>query len=170
MALSYSNDLTWADVFVEPYVHGASDFRVRQVTADMAYSSHANYELVRQLGAELFVPFKSNTVPARADGSAWSEAWQVFNDQLDKFNDEYHRRSNVESTNSSLKRKFPAQLRSKSFQGQFNELLCKLVAYNLVAVAREVRMLGIVPDFPSEVGLLKGSIQAFSEAPRREAA
>ena len=148
----------------------ARHFRVRQVTADMAYSSHANYELVRQLGAELFVPFKSNTVPARADGSAWSEAWQVFNDQLDKFNDEYHRRSNVESTNSSLKRKFPAQLRSKSFQGQFNELLCKLVAYNLVAVAREVRMLGIVPDFPSEVGLLKGSIQAFSEAPRREAA
>ena len=69
-----------------------------------------------------------------------------------------------------MKGKFPAQLRSKSFQGQFNELLCKLVAYNLVAVAREVRMLGIVPDFPSEVGLLEGSIQAFCEVPRRTAA
>ena len=30
-----------------------------------------------------------------------------------------------------------------------NELLCKLIAYNLVVSAREMRMRGIRPDFPS---------------------
>ena len=39
-----------------------------------------------------------------------------------------------------------------------------------MANTKEVSMLGIVPDFPAEVGLLEGSIQAFCEEPRRAAA
>ena len=41
--------------------------------ADMAYSNRLNHELARELGFELFVPYKSNTVVPPDDGSAWSE-------------------------------------------------------------------------------------------------
>ena len=142
-------------------------FNVRHVTADKAYLSHFNFELARQLGGKLLVEFKSNTVPARDDGSAWSEAWQFFSEQPGQFDDEYHLRSNVESTNGAMKAKFPAKLRSKSFVGHFNELLCKLIAYNIVAVSREVRMRGIMPDYPAEIGLLEGPVRALREETRR---
>ena len=141
-------------------------FNVRNVTADMAYLSRFNFELARQLGGKLLVEFKSNTAPARDDGSAWSEALKYFREELGLFKEEYHLRSNVESTNGALKAKFPAKLRSKSFVGHFNELLCKLIAYNIVAVAREVRMRGITPDYPAEIGILEGPIRALVEKTR----
>ena len=74
------------------------------VLADMACSSRVNHDLVRRLGAKLLVPFKSNAAPAADDGSAWSDALQFFNSFPDVFNDEYHQRSNVESTTSSLEK------------------------------------------------------------------
>ena len=74
--------------------------------ADMAYSSRLNHELARELGFALFVPYKANTVPPADDGSAWSRDWQVFHLLPEFFYAIYHKRSNVESTNSSLKRLF----------------------------------------------------------------
>ena len=152
--------------FRELVTSTAQHFKMSKVQADMAYSSRVNYDLVRRLGAELYVPFKSNTVPVVDDGSAWSDALQFFNNFPDAFNDEYHQRSNVESTNSALKRKFPAQLRSKAFSGHVNEILCKIIAYNLGVVGREMRMRGVVPDFPKEVYMLENSVKALNEEPR----
>ena len=156
--------------FRELVTSTAQHFKMSKVQADMAYSSRVNYDLVRRLGAELYVPFKSNTVPVVDDGSAWSDALQFFNNFPDAFNDEYHQRSNVESTNSALKRKFPAQLRSKAFSGHVNEILCKIIAYNLGVVGREMRMRGVVPDFPKEVYMLENSIKVLNEESRALAA
>ena len=50
--------------------------------------------------------------------------------------------------NSSLKRLFPAELRTEEFEGYINELLSKLIACDLVVCVREIRMRGIAPDFP----------------------
>ena len=72
----------------------------------------------------------------------------------------------MESTNSALKRKFPVQLRSGEFSGHSNELLCKIIAYNLVTVGREMRIRGVVPDFPTEVHMLENSVKALNEEPR----
>ena len=54
--------------------------------------------------------------------------------------------------------------------GHVNELLCKLIAYNLVVSARKMRMRGIVPDFPSEVPLLEDVLRGMVEAPVLRAA
>ena len=55
-------------------------FDVLRVMADMAYSSRLNHKLARELGFELFVPYKSNTVTPPDDGSAWSEDWRRFHE------------------------------------------------------------------------------------------
>ena len=54
----------------------------------------------------------------------------LWKDNEELFLKHYHQRSNVESTFSMMKRKFLPYVRSKSDQGQFNEILCKVVCHN----------------------------------------
>ena len=61
-------------------------------------------------------------------------------------------------------------LRSEEFDGHVNELLCKLIAYNLVVCARQMRMRGVVPDFPSEIPLLEDVVRRMVEVPVLRAA
>ena len=143
----------------------AEHFDVRRMMADMAYSSRLNHQLAQDLGFAFFVPYKSNTVTPADDGSAWSRDWQLFDLLPAFFYEAYHKRSNVESTNSSLKRLFPAELRSEEFEGHVNELLCKLIAYNLVVSARAMRMRGVRPDFPSEIPLLEDVVRGWLKSP-----
>jgi len=59
----------------------------------------------------------------------------------------YHKRSNVESTFSMIKRKFGDSLRSKTDTAMVNETLCKVLCHNLVVVIHEMYELGIEPVF-----------------------
>ncbi len=65
----------------------------------------------------------------------------------------YHRRSNVESTFSAIKRKFGAGVRSKLPAAQFNEVLLKCLCFNLSMLVHSIHELGIEPKFwmPKEV-------------------
>ena len=53
----------------------------------------------------------------------------------------YHRRSKVESVNSAIKRRFGEALRSRGATSRVIELLCKLVAYNLVVLVQRIHFL-----------------------------
>jgi hypothetical protein len=55
--------------------------------------------------------------------------------------------SNVESTNAAIKRKFGETLKSKNQIAQVNELLAKIIAYNLTVIIHEMYENGISPDF-----------------------
>ena len=59
----------------------------------------------------------------------------------------YHKRSNVESTFGAIKQKFGETLRSKNTTAQINELLCKIIAYNITVLIHEMFEHGIVVDF-----------------------
>jgi len=61
----------------------------------------------------------------------------------------YHKRSNVESTFVSIKRKLGDTLKSKNSTSQINELLCKIIAYNITVLIQEMYELGIEPNFIS---------------------
>ncbi len=63
------------------------------------------------------------------------------------FKSHYHRRSNVEATFSMIKRKFGERLRSKTRTAQINEVLCKVLAYNLCCVIQSMYELGVDADF-----------------------
>jgi transposase len=145
-------------------------FDIVKVMADMSYSSRSNHQLARDLGFEIFVPYESNTVEPPDDGSGWTEDWRRFRDDPEGFFREYHRRSNVESSNSSIKRLFPSELRSETFAGHVNELLCKLICYNLVVSARQMRIHGLRPDFLSEVSWLDDVVRGVVEMPISKAA
>ena len=132
----------------------AENFSLREVSADKAYSNKANLRAVDALGAVPLIPFKDTPVrqgpgpqlPGMTD--AWLRMYHLFSYQRDTFLAHYHKRSNVESTFSMIKRKFGDSLRSKSDVGQMNEVLCKVVAHNLCVLIASIHELGLeVPTF-----------------------
>lgn len=120
-------------------------FTLAEVSADKAYLSNANLTAIEAAGAMPFVPFKSNS---KGDGSpAWRRMWGMFLLEQDRFLRHYHKRSNVESTFSALKRKLGGAVRSKNRTAQVNEILCKVLAYNLTILVHAMFELGIEPSF-----------------------
>lgn len=59
----------------------------------------------------------------------------------------YHARSNVETTFFMVKSKLGDSVKSKNFTAQKNELLCKLIAHNIIVLIQEIHELGISADF-----------------------
>jgi transposase len=120
-------------------------FAIGEVSADKAYLGHANLAAIEAVGAVPYVPFKINST---SDGSAaWRRMWGLFMYKQTEFLGRYHARSNVESTFSSVKRKFGASVRSKTFVAQVNEVLCKLLCHNLSMLVHATFELGIEPNF-----------------------
>ena len=50
-----------------------------------------------------------------------------------------------------MKRKFGGSVRSKKFTAQVNEVLCKVLAYNLACIVHAMHELGIEPSFLGKV-------------------
>ena len=59
----------------------------------------------------------------------------------------YHKRSNVESTFSAVKRKLGHSVASRGDVAMANEVLCKFLCHNLTCLIQEQETLGIVPVF-----------------------
>lgn len=137
----------------------AKHFRIEEVAADKAYLSHRNVEAVGKLGGQPFIPFKTNTVQPPEDGSMWSWMYHFFALNREVFLKHYNQRENVEACFSMVKRKFGGSVRSKSFQGQANEVLCKLVCQNICVVIVAMFELGIRPDFCAALDRTVGVVE-----------
>lgn len=121
-------------------------FTIKEVSADKAYSSRLNHDAVRAVGAMALIPFKANAVSRSGNKSspkAWRDAFHYFQLHQDEFYARYHKRSNVESVNSAIKRKLGETLKSKNRVAQQNELLCKVLAYNIVVLIHQAFEAGI---------------------------
>jgi len=125
----------------------ARSFEIGEISADMAYSSRDNIDDTIAAGGVAYIPFKSNA-NGRARGSpGWKKMYHYFQFNREEFMAHYHKRSNVEATNAAIKRKFGETLKSKNFVAQVNELLCKIIAYNLTVIIHEMHEHGVQPDF-----------------------
>jgi len=122
----------------------ARHFQIDEVSADKAYLSHDNLNVVAGFGGTPFVPFKINTVPS-TDATAWGRMYHLFAYNRQDFLQHYHKRSNAESTFSMIKAKFGDAVRSKSTTGQINEALCKVLCHNICVVIQSIHELGIDP-------------------------
>jgi hypothetical protein len=123
----------------------AANFNMQELSADKAYLSNYNLTITEMFDVKPFIPFKSDS---RGEGSpAWSKLWRLFWFKQDQFAVHYHQRSNVESTFSALKRKLGGSVKSKDMIAQYNEVLCKCLAYNLTVIIHEMFELGITPEF-----------------------
>ena len=136
-----------------PYLPGlvettAANFDIKEVSADKGYSSVDGHEAVARVGGTPFIAFKS--VATGWSGGLFGKMFHYFQYRREEFLRHYHRRSNVESTFSAVKRKFGDSLRSKSKPAMVNEVLCKLLCFNLVTLIHEQEELGIAPEFFNE--------------------
>ena len=125
----------------------AENFNIREISADKAYSSRDNYEAVNAIGGTAYIPFKNHATGKTRGSPIWKKMYHYFQLNKDEFMEHYHKRSNVESTNAAIKRKFGETLKSKNQIAQVNELLAKIIAYNLTVVIHEMYENGISPDF-----------------------
>lgn len=119
---------------------------VREMSADKAYSSVKNHEVLEAFKVDAFIPFKENAV-MNLKSKAWSEHLMRFHFEQDKFLPHYHRRSNVESTMWMIKQKFGAKVSSKRPIAQVNEVLAKCLCHNLACVVKAIFTSGLAPQF-----------------------
>lgn len=120
-------------------------FEINEVSADKAYASVANFEEVAACGGTGFIAFKSNHTGAA--GGLFEKMFHYFLFRQAEFLDHYHKRSNVESVFSAVKRKFGDAVRSRTDTAMKNEVLCKFLCHNLCCLIQEQHELGIEPIF-----------------------
>ena len=128
----------------------AENFKMEEISADKAYLSQDNLELIDEKGAVPFVPFKSNS-QASGNGMIWKKMYYFFQLKNEEFLEHYHKRSNAESTVQMIKSKYGDSVRSKTWTAQVHEVLCKIICHNLYCVIMEMFTLGIKPDFDRKV-------------------
>jgi hypothetical protein len=146
-------------------------FKAEEVFADKGYLSVDNATAIEAAGATPYIPLKNNSTGAgghhgpshtKEQLALWKKLFHYFQFRREEFLHHYHQRSNVESTFSAVKRKFGAALRSKTRVGQENELLAKLLCFNLSVLVHEMYELGIVPTFWPEETTPGGVILPFT--------
>ncbi len=120
-------------------------FEVSEVSADKAYGSLENFEAVADCGGQGFIAFKKDTTGAI--GGMFERAFHFFQFNQEEYMSRYHKRSNVESTFSAIKRKFGDSVMSKTDTAMTNEVLCKILCHNLTCLIQEQETLGIAPIF-----------------------
>jgi len=123
----------------------ARTFTIAEVSADKAYTSLENFETVAGFGGTAFMAFKQNATGAK--GGLFQKMFHYFQYKQEEYMNHYHKRSNVESTFSMMKRKFGDAVRSKSDVAMVNEVLCKVLAHNLCVLNQEECELGIEAMF-----------------------
>ena len=141
---AYSNDSPQFGPLIKKTATG---FTINEVAADMAYSSRLNLQTVANSGGKAYIPFKKNATGNCRGSRLWNKMFHYFQLNRDEFMTHYHKRSNIESTNAAIKRKFGETLKSKNPVAQVNELLAKIIAYNLTVVIHEMYENGINPEF-----------------------
>jgi transposase len=138
----------------------AINFFIKEVSADMAYSSRQNLELISELGGMPFIPFKKNTKSKAYGSSAWKQMHYYFKQKPQEFFEHYHKRSNVETTFAMIKQKFNGNLMTKNYQANINEILSKCVAHNVCCLIKAYYTLNIEKTISTEV-LNKERIQVL---------
>lgn len=118
------------------------NFHINEVSADKAYSSEKNMEIVEKCGGIPFIPYKKNTkialLPPRPSTKIWKKMYHYFRFREEEFMERYHKRSNVETCFHMVKAKFGSSVRSRKKVAQVNEILCKILCHNICVIIQEM--------------------------------
>ena len=113
----------------------AKIFTIKEIVADAGYLSKDNVKAIAKIGAVPFIMGKKNVNVPMKGNSPWGLMLRSWKKHQMVFAEHYHKRSNVESTFSALKRKFNDFCRCKKIESQENEILCKIVCFNACVLA-----------------------------------
>jgi transposase len=123
----------------------AQHYKVREVSADKAYSVLYNLQAIERAGAKAYIPHKSNHTENR--GGMWATSVNFYRDHRDEFNAHYRKRSNVETSFGMIKARFTGYVRGRTERAQVNEVLAKVLCHNIVVLIQSIYELDLVPDF-----------------------
>jgi transposase len=123
----------------------AQNFTIRECSADSAYCSYDNFEAVDQYGGKAYIAFKVNS--NGVGGGAFEKMFHLFSYNKEEYTALYHKRSNIESTFAAVKAKYGDSVRSKSEAAMRNEVLCKILCFNISRVILATYEPGIEATF-----------------------
>lgn len=142
---AHANDHNYFQPLVEATAQG---FALRQVSADKAYLSGANLQAVVNNHGMPYIPFKTNSKGnEKRQSKLWKTMYHFYSMNQERFMQNYHKRSNVESTFHMIKAKFGDKLRSKTRTAQINEALCKILCHNICCLIQSMYELNLKPKF-----------------------
>ncbi len=133
----YVND----QVMFKPLVEDtARNFKIRDFCADKGYLSSKHFEQIKNLGGQAYIPFKKNTSGRCSDNSRsyFKTAFKFFKEHQEEYLNHYHKRSNIESAFSMIKRRFGNNVKCKKEISQDNEILAKILAHNICVLVQEI--------------------------------
>jgi transposase len=136
--------------FPELVNNTSSVFHMKEISADLAYSSRRNLDIITKAGAIPFIPFKKNATGKARGSYSWMRMYRMFQERFDEFMQHYHKRSNAETVFAMIKTKFGSGLRSKTPIGQDNEILLKALCHNICVLIQESFELGLNISFAQE--------------------
>jgi transposase len=160
LEVSRNNEINESRMFQPLVTATAKRFDIAEISADKEYLARKHATFVDDMGATLYVPFKTNSNGKGPE--AWRKLWHMFSYHREDFLTHYHRRSNVESTFSALKRMFGSNLRSRLPAAQFNEVALKALVFNLSQLVHVMHDFGIEPTFWSTAMPLVGTVASLS--------
>jgi transposase len=121
----------------------AESFTIKEMSADKAYAGAENFAAVEKHGGQFFPMFKVNTTGGI--GGSFEKAFHYFSLNKEEYLAHYHKRSNVETTVSMVKRKFGDSVKAKNELSQKNEVYAKFVCHNICVLIQEMYVQGIEP-------------------------
>jgi transposase len=122
---------------------------------DYLFSIRKNLQLIDSFVGKAFIHFKKNATVKSGKSALWRKTFHYFQLHKEEFMEHYHKRSNVESTFGAIKKKFGKSVKSKNRTAQENELLCKIITYNITVLIHEMIQLNGTSEFLSFDGLQK---------------
>jgi transposase len=125
----------------------SANFNAEKYLADKAYSSRKNFAIIAELNALPFIPFKRNTTGKSRGCPLWHAMFDYFNNNQEDFKHFYGQRSQSESAFSRIKRNWGEFLKSKTFEAQKNELLCKCLCHNIACLVAQIHERDIKINF-----------------------
>ncbi len=145
----YDHDTNQFETLVE---QTATNFTMKEVSADAAYLSKDNMQTALDYGAYPYIAWKSNSRETdKPNNELWNKMYHYYALNKDAFLERYHQRSNSETCFSMVKAKFSGTLRSKTRRAQINEALCKILCHNLCCLIQSMCEFGVKPNFWREI-------------------
>ena len=126
-------------------------FKVERLFADTAYSGKEYRNELGGLGIDYYCEFPSNVLPpVRNDESPWAKQYRYQEKHPDEFAVIYHSRSTVENVPGVIKMRAGEKITSRTVEGYYKEVYCKVLAYNIFMMIHQLFINGVVPHFVDE--------------------
>ena len=114
----------------------AKNFRVKEWSGDGTYQCRENCTAVVEVGGKPYFKLKKNITKRPKGHPAWKYMVIESRNQPERYKKHYHKRSNVESTNASKKRRIGSCVKSKLDVAREQEEHIKWIDYNLLVLNR----------------------------------